>query len=176
MIPKVWSVYVLRNKVTGLRYVGQTQRNVKNRLIEHFKHKRSGNGKLNEAIREHGAENFELLYVIELEKKQSTQELDALERDVIQTLDTFSNGYNDTQGGSGKPVLTRTGANRTFFPPVNVKATTIYLTPDQHAKVVRLAQQETDKLAARLGDVNMNKPPRVSVSDFIRTLIDRQPL
>jgi hypothetical protein len=65
---------------------------------------------------------------------------------------------------------------RKWSAPVNVKSVLIYLTPEQHNKVKTLANRETAKLIERLGDVNMNKPPRISVSDYIRTLIDRQPL
>jgi hypothetical protein len=65
---------------------------------------------------------------------------------------------------------------RKWSAPVNVKSVLIYLTPEQHDKVKALANHETAKLIERLGDVNMNKPPRISVSDYIRTLIDRQPL
>jgi hypothetical protein len=67
---------------------------------------------------------------------------------------------------------------RKYYPPVNFKGVLIYLTPEQHEKVKRLADRETHRmLEARKAEGHLIVKPgaaRVSVSDFIRAMVERE--
>lgn len=92
---KLGTIYLATNKLNGMKYVGQTARDIWTRWAEHC---RSLNmTPLHQAIREVGHNNFTLE---ELEKVP-LEELDNRERYWIAKLDTFNSGYNSTLGGSG---------------------------------------------------------------------------
>lgn len=60
-------------------------------------------------------------------------------------------------------------AKRKYYPPTSYKAVTIYLTPEQHKKVKKLAEED----AERLTKLDSGRPHRVSMADFIRSVIDK---
>lgn len=93
-------VYMIRNIVTGLIYIGQTTRTAKQRFKEHIiaAFKKNSNQNLHKAIREYGVKNFELCV---LEDVSDNSILKDREKFFIDKYDTFNNGYNETIGGSG---------------------------------------------------------------------------
>lgn len=93
-------IYVITNLLTGMKYVGQTTRSLKERFGEHMKAKTH----LGNAIRHYGVENFTVEIIEECET------LDQLnEREIfwIAKLNTkHPHGYNMTDGGEGATGLT----------------------------------------------------------------------
>lgn len=87
-------IYLITNKIDGMKYVGQTSRDIDTRFEEHCTEKR-GNSRLHNAIQKYGWLNFQ---VEELECVP-IEELDEKEKYWIDKLDTFNNGYNLTLGG-----------------------------------------------------------------------------
>jgi hypothetical protein len=64
---------------------------------------------------------------------------------------------------------------RRYVPPVNVKAVTVYLTPEQLEGAKRLADQETTRREEEFQrDPSAMLPKRVTVSDLIRSLLQRE--
>jgi hypothetical protein len=62
-----------------------------------------------------------------------------------------------------------------YIPPVNVKAVTVYLTPEQIEGAKRLADQETLRREEEFRlDPSAMLPRRVSVSDLVRSLLQRE--
>ena len=55
-----------------------------------------------------------------------------------------------------------------YYPPKNFLPVSIYLTPEQHAKAKRRAQEESKALSKQVG-----RPITISMADYIRTLIER---
>lgn len=97
-------IYNLKNKETGEMYIGQTTRTPKIRFKEHIKDSklyRTLNRKLYIAINEYGASNFsfETLEICD------NLLLDEREEYYINLYDTKENGYNETFGGKGKPLV-----------------------------------------------------------------------
>ena len=108
-------IYLIRNKVNGKCYVGQTyQENGFNdrynhsgegieRVYKHHKsekkHNRSYNKHLLMSIEKHGFEAFEVNRC--LDYAFSLEELNIKEKVYIQLYDSFKNGYNETLGGEG---------------------------------------------------------------------------
>ena len=91
IVNRVGTIYVLKNKINGKMYVGQTT-NLKDRLVGH----KYGNYPINKAVQKYGINGFEIThfdnYPIEL--------LDPLEKDFIRILNTKTpNGYNVMGGG-----------------------------------------------------------------------------
>ncbi len=95
-------IYVITNKITGLKYIGQTSKTIEKRLLQHFQEargKRQGSRYLNHAINKYGPNNFE----ISLVEENNNDSLDDLERKYIKELNTLApNGYNIQIGGQSK--------------------------------------------------------------------------
>ncbi len=93
-------VYLVKNKMNGKGYVGQTRRALNERWAEHVHNalQMKKEMPIYAAIRKHGADNFE---VTVLQECMSDVELNAAEMEWIAKLGTFSNGYNATRGGFG---------------------------------------------------------------------------
>ena len=94
-------IYFIINNITSQRYVGQTT-NFARRKGEHLlklKENRHPNIKLQNAYNKYGLENFSI------QKIQfddiSKEELDEQEIYYIKKYDSFKNGYNLTEGGTG---------------------------------------------------------------------------
>lgn len=95
-------IYLIRNKINGKCYVGQTQ-SLRKRLRSHYHiYKKGGNGRmiLYEAILKYGKENFEILILATL-KVYNKKALDYLEKKYIKEYNYYKHGYNQTEGGDG---------------------------------------------------------------------------
>lgn len=92
-------VYLRRNKINGMMYVGQTK-NAKRRQWEWSNlNKTYSNGIITAAREEYGAENFSFEILAECDTQD---ELDKWERYYIKTYNTrYPNGYNLCDGGKG---------------------------------------------------------------------------
>jgi len=99
----MYFIYVIENKINGMRYVGQTL-NLKRRMTSHLS--TSSNCRyLKRALRKHGSENFE---ISELERCFSREDANSREIYWIKTLGTLApEGYNLKEGGesAGRPGL-----------------------------------------------------------------------
>lgn len=97
-------IYCYTNKINGKRYIGKTNKSLKNRHKGHMKAvKYSGNVShkqyIHKAIRKYGIENF-TLEILHIADEYS---IDMLERHYIYCLNTFAKngtGYNIASGGS----------------------------------------------------------------------------
>lgn len=92
-------LYIIRNYVTPLVYIGQTVQDLHTRFLEHINKSKKCNSKFYRAIREIGKHNF----YIELLEECDSSELDNKEKYYIAKFDSFHNGYNSTLGGFGTP-------------------------------------------------------------------------
>lgn len=98
-------VYRLFNTKTGLSYIGQTSKTIQKRYRTHCLNANRGHDTpLSQAIREHGADSFE---VIELFENSDPNLLLQAERDYVAmyhtNLSQGGSGYNLTSGGQGTP-------------------------------------------------------------------------
>lgn len=93
-------IYLIKNNITGGKYVGQTRREVKYRWNCHVKSTKDY--PLHRSIRKHGVENFTFSI---LETSPTYESLDELERKHIKSQKSYIKdgfgGYNLTTGGSG---------------------------------------------------------------------------
>ena len=96
-------IYVIENKITGKRYVGQTVTTLNHRFRRgHLSEARTGrrNAPLYNAIRKYGEDNFEASI---LEECTSSVKLNEREIHWIQKLNTIvPSGYNILKGGDSK--------------------------------------------------------------------------
>ena len=108
-------IYILRNKINGKCYVGQTTRDPHKRWGEngcnYIVKKKDGkfvHPKFAPAILKHGFDDgFEHIILPTVYKTQ--EELDAAEIATISKYDSFNNGYNATLGG-GNPMAGMTAS------------------------------------------------------------------
>lgn len=94
-------VYMLRNTVNGMAYIGATSSTMASRLSRHWHRafREQRNEPLANAVREYGREAFE---VTVLGEAQDFDTLMLLEIDAIHVHNTFvPHGYNMTRGGKG---------------------------------------------------------------------------
>lgn len=92
-------IYKIVNLINGMSYVGQTNRNIEERWLEHCKPSLATRSYLSNAIQKYGKDSFQ---VEELIKASSQEELDLLENKAITDHNTlFPNGYNLMTGGNG---------------------------------------------------------------------------
>lgn len=94
-------IYFIVNKTNGQRYVGQTT-NFSRRKNEHFSALQNNshpNNKLQSAYNKYGEESFQITKITyeDITKK----ELDEQEIYYIKKYNSFHNGYNLTEGGTG---------------------------------------------------------------------------
>jgi group I intron endonuclease len=93
---------LIKNKINGKCYVGQTRRSMEQRLYSHKKVVGKANAckALSDAMLKHGVDNFEIRLLHEC---GCQAEMDSLEIKAIAELGTFApGGYNLTIGGGGK--------------------------------------------------------------------------
>lgn len=89
-------IYKITNQINGKVYIGQSI-DIKRRWYDHKRFSSYLETALYYAIRKYGIENFKF----EIIEECSVQELDEKEIYWIKKYDTFKNGYNETEGGSG---------------------------------------------------------------------------
>jgi group I intron endonuclease len=96
-----YSVYQLRNKVNGLRYIGCTGKRVSTRWKEHLCRAASGSKvPIFAAIREHGAEAFEVSVLDRLNTKKAAMHAESLWIAHLKTNPgSGGDGYNRNSGG-----------------------------------------------------------------------------
>lgn len=90
------SIYIITNRLNGMRYIGQTVGTVENRFSNHLCEKRDDSF-LHNAMRKYGRDNFsvsEVAVCFDLDGLNKCEEL------LIQQFNTFwPNGYNLRNGG-----------------------------------------------------------------------------
>ena len=96
-------VYLIKNKVTGTEYIGQTRRKLDRRWSQHCNFARNmKESPLYAAIREYGHGAFEVSC---LDSAATLDDLRLLEAHYIKTYNTVHpNGYNLTAGGNGPGI------------------------------------------------------------------------
>ena len=92
-------IYVITNKITGLKYIGKTEKTINERFEKHLLNsKYNKNNYLYKAIRKYGKDNFS----IEIVEKITTENINEKEIFYINHFNTMiPNGYNLTIGGTG---------------------------------------------------------------------------
>lgn len=97
-------IYVFKNRVTGERYVGKTERELRKRISEHMHYanhpeKDTGKTALYQAIRDdHTSIDVGILYAI---PKEQEEMIDEIEKVFIAHFDSTKTGYNGNAGGGG---------------------------------------------------------------------------
>lgn len=92
-------IYLIRNRINGKGYIGQTIKSVRKRFAEHLRSAANGsNYAIHSAIRKHGADNFEVETLVTCDSAL----LNALEEYCVVFYGTrvaIGHGYNMTDGG-----------------------------------------------------------------------------
>jgi hypothetical protein len=91
-------VYKITNSINNKAYIGITSGTLKDRMKAHKNHSGNKRRKLYDAFRKYGFENFQAEIIEEIATKK-----EAIEKETfyIKHFDTFSNGYNMNEGGTG---------------------------------------------------------------------------
>ena len=97
-------IYLITNKITGKRYIGQSVNTLKHRWNQHVSHSKNPkrSGILCSAIRKYGRQNFQIKV---LSKCESIEEMNHRETYYIRLFNTLTPyGYNLDSGGKNKMV------------------------------------------------------------------------
>ena len=106
-------IYKIENQVNGKVYIGQTQQSLRQRKAEHLARLRANERqhKLYRAMRKYGDENF---IFTEFASVLDTNDLDALEIEVIADHNCYNRGYNSTPGGDSVSEETKEILSKIF--------------------------------------------------------------
>ena len=98
-------IYKITNNVNGKVYIGQTTCSVSERWKHHVYNANSNNSQfqLYQAMRKHGIESFQ----VETLEETTNQSLDERECYWIKVFNSYKQGYNMTEGGSGVKIRTK---------------------------------------------------------------------
>lgn len=112
-------IYCIVNNINGKKYIGKTNKTIKERFKEHIsdsRKERNKNRALYRAFNKYGIQNFT---VYELEECDWSI---ASEREIhyISVHGTFTNGYNETAGGDGATRVDYEKAMETYFEYCNI--------------------------------------------------------
>ena len=92
------NIYLIKNRITGKVYVGQTRYSLQHRFTQHKELAGKDNSVLHKSMKKHGVENFS----IELLEKVENTKLNEREVYWINKYNSeIPNGYNMTAGGGG---------------------------------------------------------------------------
>lgn len=91
-------VYKITNLKNNKAYIGITNGTLEERMKAHRSHSRNKRRKLYDAFKKYGFENFLVEILEEVETKKEALEKETL---YIKHFDTFNNGYNMNEGGTG---------------------------------------------------------------------------
>ena len=92
-------IYKVTNKENGKVYIGQTSRELKQRMWAHYKSVRSGSEtNFHNALRKYPKESFQWEVIATTD---NNDDLNQLEVQFIKEYDSFKSGYNMTEGGDG---------------------------------------------------------------------------
>lgn len=128
-------VYLITNKINGMRYVGQTTKSLVSRWSAH-KSKRSCCTFLKHALSKYGSENFQIKI---LSRCNTIEEMNHREQYYIKLFKTLSPcGYNLTTGGEGRLVSEETRARMSSSQKGIKKPCSV-----EHAKKLGLARLGT---------------------------------
>lgn len=102
-------IYLIRSKITGKMYIGQTCRSFNTRWRQHCnesfnENSKSYNHHFHKAIRLYGIDNwdYKILKIFSCSSKELLKkQLNISEVEYITLYNTFKNGYNSTLGGEG---------------------------------------------------------------------------
>lgn len=134
-------IYLIRNKVNGKGYVGQTIR-YRDRFKEHLRQAAKGTPfALYHAMREHGIENFSITVVASCDALL----LNDLEKHYIEFYGTFAHGYNMTAGGDGLVGVSMKGRKMPPRTPEHCKKISEYRTGKLHSKEACLKMSKSQK-------------------------------
>lgn len=95
-------VYMHTSTISGKSYIGYTSKTMEERFKGHVSEMRYGSTyAFHNALRKYGKENFisEMLYVCDNLEDASSAEIQ-----LIETYDTWHNGYNENRGGQNPPI------------------------------------------------------------------------
>jgi len=99
-------IYVIRNHINDLVYIGSTTQSLSKRFSKHkeiikYNHKRKCNYEIYKAFEELGNENF-YIELVELFPCSCKEELHKKEGEYIRQFDSYNNGFNMRIAGRGK--------------------------------------------------------------------------
>lgn len=96
---KIMGVYVIRNNKNNRVYVGQSK-DVMRRIKQHFRGTVPANVIFAEDYYSTPAQEREYLFSVRIDELYSKDELDSVEKEMIEAYDAYTKGYNGTKGNN----------------------------------------------------------------------------
>jgi group I intron endonuclease len=147
-------IYLVTNKINGLKYIGQTIKTLEERKNQHIKNALRGSKyHFHRAIKKYGPDNFEWEV---LEGVVSVDDLNYLEIYYIEKYNTFiGEGYNSTKGGHGCSGWKHSEETKRIIGEKSKEQIRKPLTNEQRKKLSDFQKDKT--LVERWGEEKANK-------------------
>ena len=176
-------IYLIRNLITNLCYIGKTKGSILKRIMQHLDGKSPNCREIYEAVKEYGKENFEYEILCE---GVIPELLSDLEKQYIREYNTqYPHGYNCNEGGEGAKYLyedtikkmSESAKNRsTPHPMLNKKHTkeSKEKMSESH-KGKKLPKETTQKISVTMSKIRTD-PLFYSFRDYFLSLPDHMPI
>lgn len=140
----IYIVYMHTSVTTGKSYIGYTSKSLEKRFQGHlYETKYGSNGKFHNAIRKYGSHDFisKILYITFSKDAAKNAEIE-----LIQTYNTFENGYNMTKGGDDLAEARRIRPRKPHSKAISITIDGVYY--PSLKKACKYLQMRADTLLA----------------------------
>jgi len=146
---KITGIYGIYNFISHKWYIGQSI-NIKDRWSRHIRSLNNGksSNKLQRAWNKYGEENFNYEILLELPYPRDPYIYDHYEKKFITLYDSFKNGYNLDEGGTGGKILSKETIEK-------IRKSRIGYSPN-------FSEEYKNELRERIMKVNENRQPLTS--------------
>ena len=146
-LPKKSGIYCFENKINGKLYIGQAQ-DIRKRIQHHIASKDSLY--FHNALRKYGYINFNI-YILEFANLDKLSELEIY---YINKYNSYTNGYNLTEGGEGHRGMSIKDEQKQIISDINSKETWAYNFKNNYFVSAKSRSLLTEKLIEKRYDIN----------------------
>lgn len=155
-------IYLITNKINEKKYVGQTFSDINERFQQHCSERLKKTCEIRplyRAMNKYGIENFTIALIEECQDKIVSER----ESYWIQYLNTYTNGYNATLGGEGRPLYDYLAIVNKYLELKNQNDTANYF--NCHIDTVRTACKAYNIQILNSGEIRRKPVKRFSLNN-----------
>lgn len=153
---KTFRIYLITNKINGMKYVGCTSQSLTRRYSQHKCDAKRCSDLLHSDMRKFGLHNFSIQLI---EDNIESEKAEMLERQYIQQYDTYylnGKGYNMTIGGHGTIGYVFTEQDRTKISKLH-KGRKYSAERNEHLRIINTGREYKDEWRKALSESKLGR-------------------